>query len=191
MAENLGRQDLSGLGGLLSRRQAPRPAPTVAPLAPDATLDEPAAVPSSSTVAGLQAEPATSSAPRRRTSSRKKASEGTAEGELVQVGLQIPRSIADRIRAAKEARTTAAVVIEAINSTHDQLSGRWAVEAPVGPLAPQPTRTPAREGDNVQQMPVRLTRGNLGKLDGLVAEAKAPSRSAYVSAALDAYLPHI
>lgn len=87
------------------------------------------------------------------------------------------------------AMSNAEATLAAISAVHDQLGSRWA------PTSKAPSQLFTRSAYHrppsveVQQTGIRLDIDDIATIDDLAAHAGAPSRSAYVCAAWDLFLP--
>lgn len=204
MTENLGKTPSpagkqEGVGGVLSRTSrlagllpAGSRAGAAAPPVP-APVQAPIEVPAPAQPAEAQpdAEKKAPSGAKRREKPRT-AAKASAPSGLRSISLQLPDSVFTRLGAARVgSRTNGDLVIDAINAHHEEVARRFQEAAPTqgGPLAPQPRSRATYEGEHVRQTFASLTDENVRAIDAMVESAQAPSRSAYVAAALDLHLP--
>ncbi len=93
--------------------------------------------------------------------------------------------------AARIVVGVADIVLDAIEATHDRLGDLLAAQRPKVERSALfvRTTTPAAKSDEPNvQLYLRLSADNVGVIDQLVDTHKAPSRSALIAAALNAYL---
>lgn len=118
--------------------------------------------------------------------------DGASSRPLVVI-VYLPATLRDRLReaAARQAATYTAMVLQAVDATHQRLEGLLAVNRPAS--RPQSlfsgsggTRT--RNAEPHVQVSLRLTRTDLEVIDRLVVERQAPNRSALIATCLAAYL---
>ena len=203
MTENLGKAPSpagkqEGVGGVLSRTSrlagllpaGSRTAVTAPPV--PAPVQAPIEVPAPEQPAEAQpaAEKKTSGAKRKE--KPRTATKASTQSGLRSISLQLPDSVFTRLGVARVgSRTNGDLVIEAINAHHEEVARRFQEAAPTqgGPLAPQPRSRATYEGEHVRQTFASLTDANVRAIDAMVESAQAPSRSAYVAAALDLHLP--
>lgn len=131
--------------------------------------------------------------PTARKSSRREQTPKAPEPAPRAVIAYIPVSVRDRLRARRTADSPpiADIVLDAIEATHDRLGDLLAAQRPKverSALFVRTTTPTAKSDEPNVQLYLRLSADNVGVIDQLVETHKAPSRSALIAAALDAYL---
>lgn len=112
---------------------------------------------------------------------------GASQTIVVYLGL----SVRERLRSGAGDLTFTEVVLTALDSSYGQLSERFSEPAPpTGSMFAGRGRPRTRRNREARvQVSLRPLRDDIAVIDRLVAEVNAPSRSALIDAALDAYLP--
>jgi hypothetical protein len=113
-----------------------------------------------------------------------------SSGALQVTAIYISAAIRERLRTTAGERTYTEIVLEAIESSLDQLRARFNTVARSSSMFSGRARPQNKaHAEPFVQVTIRPLRDDLAIVDGLVEQLGAPSRSALISAALEIFLP--